>query len=316
VTSLSSNDLRDYRVQIMFISQDCGFSFISSTFESYYQVSITDKVLFLLGCILYIVFSFCSTYLVNIERRKISVNSLRLLYLFPWIIIFSLKDSPLVWNFNIREMYWAIHFAILIIVDLIKNIIVLKKSDPCYILTIIAGPLIAFGMSFWPEAASLAPSLFLFPEITTKHEEQKIRYVYFTWFEVGNWLCMCLWITCAHLYPNILYFDTPKYEDGVIFGSIIVVQIMILSFLKCCGERKKIHRYSFNAGMFKKHLLKDDCAICYDTLKTATEDKIYKTPCGHLFHEECLKSWGGKKAECPLCRQELPDLNYRETLIL
>lgn len=83
--------------------------------------------------------------------------------------------------------------------------------------------------------------------------------------------------------------------------------------------------------MFKKHLLKvriqyerwalnfsqkDDCAICFDTLKTATEDKLYKTPCGHLFHADCLREWGGKKAECPLCRQQLPDFNYRESLIL
>ncbi len=85
--------------------------------------------------------------------------------------------------------------------------------------------------------------------------------------------------------------------------------------------------------MLKKHLLKvkiqykkqwvvnfsqkkDDCAICYDTLKTETEDKLYKTPCGHLFHAECLREWGGKKAECPLCRQALPDFNYRESLIL
>jgi len=67
---------------------------------------------------------------------------------------------------------------------------------------VIAGPVIAFGMSFWPEGASVAPSIFLFPELATKHEEQKIRYVYFTWFEVGNWLCFCLWIVKFFLWSE------------------------------------------------------------------------------------------------------------------
>ena len=38
VKTLSSDDFRGYQVQIMFKSQDCGFSFITSTFGAYYQV--------------------------------------------------------------------------------------------------------------------------------------------------------------------------------------------------------------------------------------------------------------------------------------
>ncbi|RZJ99290.1 MAG: hypothetical protein EOO43_27020 [Flavobacterium sp.] len=59
---------------------------------------------------------------------------------------------------------------------------------------------------------------------------------------------------------------------------------------------------------------KDECAICLNSLKTegATEeiDKLYKTPCGHTFHSECLVEWGEKKLVCPYCRKELPDLVY------
>lgn len=35
---------------------------------------------------------------------------------------------------------------------------------------------------------------------------------------------------------------------------------------------------------------------------------VYRTPCGHLYHEECLKSWVQVKLECPSCRQKLPPL--------
>ncbi len=125
-------------------------------------------------------------------------------------MIFSIKDYPIVRNFSLLQMYWALPFAILILVDLIKYTWILKQSDPFYIFTskkthffiwksnfsfvVLIGPIVAFLLTLRPEIGALAPSLFLFPEINTKHEEQQIRYVYFTWFELGNWLCGCLWI--------------------------------------------------------------------------------------------------------------------------
>ena len=34
---------------------------------------------------------------------------------------------------------------------------------------------------------------------------------------------------------------------------------------------------------------------------------VYKTPCKHIFHEECLKNWLHMKSDCPVCRRKLPD---------
>lgn len=44
----------------------------------------------------------------------------------------------------------------------------------------------------------------------------------------------------------------------------------------------------------------DDCAICWDSMETAR-----KLPCGHLFHNSCLRSWLENDTSCPTCRQSL-----------
>jgi len=44
----------------------------------------------------------------------------------------------------------------------------------------------------------------------------------------------------------------------------------------------------------------DDCAICWDSMGAAR-----KLPCGHLFHNSCLRSWLENDTSCPTCRQSL-----------
>lgn len=47
-----------------------------------------------------------------------------------------------------------------------------------------------------------------------------------------------------------------------------------------------------------------ECCICQQ--KFDSESAIKRTPCKHLFHEECLGDWLGKFARtCPLCRTDL-----------
>ena len=41
----------------------------------------------------------------------------------------------------------------------------------------------------------------------------------------------------------------------------------------------------------------DECAICWDTMENAR-----KLPCGHLFHNSCLRSWLEQDTSCPTCR--------------
>ena len=43
------------------------------------------------------------------------------------------------------------------------------------------------------------------------------------------------------------------------------------------------------------------CSICYDDVCEKTE---IKTPCGHLFCNECLTPWLLKNTTCPMCRKD------------
>lgn len=43
-----------------------------------------------------------------------------------------------------------------------------------------------------------------------------------------------------------------------------------------------------------------DCAICLDSMLTAC-----KLPCGHLYHNSCLRSWLEQDNSCPTCSTSL-----------
>lgn len=47
-----------------------------------------------------------------------------------------------------------------------------------------------------------------------------------------------------------------------------------------------------------------ECSICLDELVAG--QPALRIPCGHLYHEDCVKDWLKKSNECPVCRFELP----------
>lgn len=57
----------------------------------------------------------------------------------------------------------------------------------------------------------------------------------------------------------------------------------------------------------------DQCAICWDSM-----DKARKLPCGHLFHNSCLRSWLEQDTSCPTCRTSFkgPQLQHDELIEL
>lgn len=46
-----------------------------------------------------------------------------------------------------------------------------------------------------------------------------------------------------------------------------------------------------------------NCGICRRTINE--RDAQMTTPCGHIFHFQCLRPWMAGHATCPICRQNL-----------
>ena len=51
-----------------------------------------------------------------------------------------------------------------------------------------------------------------------------------------------------------------------------------------------------------------ECVICMNPLDVEQLKQRMVTPCGHFFHEACLRRWMDIKMECPTCRQPLPEI--------
>lgn len=55
----------------------------------------------------------------------------------------------------------------------------------------------------------------------------------------------------------------------------------------------------------------EDCAICYKNFSDTPELAVYKTDCGHVFHNNCLNNsciaaeTAGRDLNCPICRADL-----------
>lgn len=47
----------------------------------------------------------------------------------------------------------------------------------------------------------------------------------------------------------------------------------------------------------------DACSICLDEYDAL--DRLYRLPCGHVFHQPCIDTWVANHTQCPLCNQDL-----------
>lgn len=46
------------------------------------------------------------------------------------------------------------------------------------------------------------------------------------------------------------------------------------------------------------------CAVCTEGIRFGGAAK--RTPCGHVFHQDCISRWLSVNYSCPLCRQKCP----------
>jgi hypothetical protein len=48
------------------------------------------------------------------------------------------------------------------------------------------------------------------------------------------------------------------------------------------------------------------CCCCLFKKRNPFDEIVMLTPCGHVFHVDCLQQWMKLKNTCPECRGELP----------
>jgi Ring finger domain len=48
---------------------------------------------------------------------------------------------------------------------------------------------------------------------------------------------------------------------------------------------------------------KPHCSICLGEYEEG--EALFKLPCGHIFHAECINSWCSSHTRCPLCNLDL-----------
>lgn len=134
--------------------------------------------------------------------------------------------------------------------------------------------------------------------------ENKASYVYYT--ELGFEI-------------TALVIDFFHHLHMLVWGNIFLsmASLVIAMQLRCLfyDIRHRVKKYKnylrivnymeCNYPMATAEELKrnnDDCAICWDHLDCAR-----KLPCGHLFHNSCLRSWLEQDTSCPTCRKALSD---------
>ena len=124
----------------------------------------------------------------------------------------------------------------------------------------------------------------------------------------------------------LFFLDGHKISINMI-SIIIFLLIMLIFFYPCfsyfiyisyCNIYNKIitnHKLAkqLKSITFKEYLMNtkekiDDvgiCIICTEEFKK--NDSVINLKCNtkHVFHENCIKQWIGKKAQCPICRFDL-----------
>lgn len=75
------------------------------------------------------------------------------------------------------------------------------------------------------------------------------------------------------------------------------------------GKERGIKKKAFNVMrvIYIGKQLFGMCFMFYKVPKNKEKKPYMVTPCGHIFHTECLEGWFECKRECPNCRKEMTD---------
>lgn len=105
------------------------------------------------------------------------------------------------------------------------------------------------------------------------------------------WMDLALMLLFYGLYFGVLGRDVAEYCSDQMASSI---------------------GYYIKEGMPTRQLESNVCAVCGNKLLVSVNEEgvlenTYKLPCGHVFHEFCIRGWCivGKKQTCPYCKEKV-----------
>ncbi|GAY41221.1 hypothetical protein CUMW_057790 [Citrus unshiu] len=99
------------------------------------------------------------------------------------------------------------------------------------------------------------------------------------------------------------------YPDNMDYEEITRLEETIGNVSRGLSERKisSYHSHKFNKSSSKRCSSSADenneCAIC--KLEYERGDRLITLPCGHKYHDECIKTWLRDNENCCICREEV-----------
>lgn len=142
-------------------------------------------------------------------------------------------------------------------------------------------------------------------------------------FIVGVSVCrsilpMYVW-GCPHSIFTLDVLPSPPSGGASVAGLVVflqAVQVGLLLTQKKFGPRwfvpwiclPNVYNYYRKVDLDEEFGV-PECVVCMADLDPKDRKNTVVTPCGHLFHPQCLQQWiDFGKMECPLCRRELPPI--------
>lgn len=82
-------------------------------------------------------------------------------------------------------------------------------------------------------------------------------------------------------------------------NKVIAARVLALPYVKKWISNR-IHQKLFILKS-KRNNEEHNCSICFESISSMADINI--TPCGHVFHNSCIRRWNRKT--CPMCRGNL-----------
>jgi len=122
--------------------------------------------------------------------------------------------------------------------------------------------------------------------------------------------------------PSNFIVMEPNYQYCLVFVCYMGLQVAFMLLQRSrLGPRFFVPRvlrpqaYNYYRSFAEeKDFEESECIICMTPLnipgknspEVVNKSRTMHTPCGHMFHEDCLVNWMNIKMECPTCRSGLP----------